>query len=585
MGSRGISFRVKLVAAMMLVVGGVTATTLYVAQDRLRASHDQLFEQRFRSQVALFDTIRRARLTRVRERCSELARSVRIGAAMEEEDWELLYQISRDELRDITRPRPDAEVLDQPPVLIRFIRPDGAEIFPEDEPGSDNSAESAELKTAFRQVSRAMADGVSQRVGYVSRGTGAARRMLEVIATKIVFRPTGQNLGALVIGFDAVAGTDRDRRSQTGIWVDGEMVSRSVRPNVREALRDVLATTIRTGSGEGSIVSEVDGEPHRVFFQSLTESAFLPAYQLAIFSLAESVADEAALRQRMTAFGAVVLCGALIISLLMSRGLTEPIGTLVEGTGEIQRGNFSIRLPVRNHDEIGRLTESFNEMAEGLAQKEKFQSVLNMVTDKAVAEELMRGDVSLGGELREISVIFCDIRGFTAMTQNMTPTDVIALMNEHFTELTRIVYRHHGVVDKFVGDLIMAVFGAPKSYGNDADNAARCCLEMIAACEKRNRTATQPIHVGIGLASGQAVAGCMGSEDRLNYTVMGARVNLASRLCSAAGIDEIVIDRHTFERLPQHAETEALPAFQVKGFDEPVRACKLKAIPATPHPA
>jgi class 3 adenylate cyclase len=244
-----------------------------------------------------------------------------------------------------------------------------------------------------------------------------------------------------------------------------------------------------------------------------------------------------------------------------------------------------VRLTVRNRDEIGQLTASFNEMTEGLKQKEKYRAVLDMVADKDVAEQMMQGSSSLGGELRDISVLFCDIRGFTAMTQDMPPKEVIDLMNDHFTAMTNVVYEHDGVVDKFVGDLIMGVFGAPKSYGNDAHNAARCCVRMIQEREKMNETAEQSIHVGIGLASGEAVAGCMGSEDRLNYTVMGARVNLSSRLCSVAGRDETVIDQGTYELLKDYVEVEALPELQVKGFNDPVQAYRLLGVRSLPESA
>ena len=119
--------------------------------------------------------------------------------------------------------------------------------------------------------------------------------------------------------------------------------------------------------------------------------------------------------------------------------------------------------------------------------------------------------------------MFCDIRGFTALTQNMNPTEVIAMLNEHMTVLTRVVTEHHGVVDKFIGDSIMALFGAPKSYGDDALNAVRCAQQMMAERAKLNATSVYKIQMGIGLASGRVLAGNMGSADRSNYTVLGER--------------------------------------------------------------
>ncbi len=157
----------------------------------------------------------------------------------------------------------------------------------------------------------------------------------------------------------------------------------------------------------------------------------------------------------------------------------------------------------------------------------------------------------------------------------MDPPDVIKMLNEHFTPLTRIVYKHHGVVDKYVGDLIMAVFGAPKSFWTDALNAASCAAEMITERQKLNESSEYKIEVGIGLASGQALAGRMGSADRLNYTVLGERVNLASRLCGKAGRMEVVIDQTTVQKLGPLAVVEPMEELSLKGFAAPVQAFKL----------
>lgn len=149
------------------------------------------------------------------------------------------------------------------------------------------------------------------------------------------------------------------------------------------------------------------------------------------------------------------------------------------------------------------------------------------------------------------------------------------MLNEHMTALTRVIKAHGGVVDKFIGDCVMAVFGAPLRGGDDAVAAAQCAVRMIAERERANRTSRHVLRVGIGLATGPVVAGCMGSADRLNYTVLGERVNLASRLCAQAGPMEIVIDTNTRARLPESAVTEALAPLQLKGFEAGVRAFRL----------
>jgi class 3 adenylate cyclase len=177
--------------------------------------------------------------------------------------------------------------------------------------------------------------------------------------------------------------------------------------------------------------------------------------------------------------------------------------------------------------------------------------------------------------VKQASVLFCDIRGFTALTEKMPPADVITMLNEHMTAMNRIVHQHYGMVDKFVGDLIMAVFGAPKSYGNDALHAVKCALKMIEERKRLNATTKYSFEVGIGVATGEMVAGCMGSDDRLNYTVLGDRVNLASRLCSKAGRTELLIDENTYRLLPEGFVAEATEPMPLKGFSVQVPAFRL----------
>lgn len=188
---------------------------------------------------------------------------------------------------------------------------------------------------------------------------------------------------------------------------------------------------------------------------------------------------------------------------------------------------------------------------------------------------MLTGEIALGGELRDISVLFCDIRGFTALTQNMPPHEVIEMLNEHMTALTRVVKQHNGVVDKFVGDLLMAIFGAPISHGNDAFDAASCALDLSRERGHLNQISRYKLQIGIGIATGKVLAGCMGSTDRLNYTVLGERVNLASRLCDRAGPGEVWIDQTTNERLEGRIAVEAPTTVQLKGFAQMVDAYQL----------
>ena len=310
------------------------------------------------------------------------------------------------------------------------------------------------------------------------------------------------------------------------------------------------------------------------------KSSLRPAYQIAAFPLDQLHSDLADLRIRGSGIGAGVLILGLGICWFLAHSLSTPLKKLAKGTVEIRSGNLDHRVEVTSGDEVGELTASFNEMAEELKQKALFRELLGKVSDESVAQALVSGtlDLELGGELKEVTVLFCDIRGFTAMTEHMPPTDVVVMLNEHMTAMTEVVRSYYGVVDKFIGDEIMAVFGALKSYDDDSRLAVECALGMIQKRIELNQKRGVEINIGIGVATGEAVAGCMGSNDRLNYTVLGARVNLAARLCSAAGLMEVVIDDKTFESVREDANAKLLQDLKLKGLANSVAAYQIHAL-------
>ena len=429
----------------------------------------------------------------------------------------------------------------------------------------------------------------AQQVGYIETDSdNKANRFLEIIVTPILDSLTREVLGALILGFpyrDKGEDTINDVSDiENGIWFEGKLYSRTIPPTVQTNLTTLLATEIEKHPvPREDFVVPVNGIPHRVFYTPLNPDSPLPiAYKVGLYSWASALEAQHDLRSKIIFYTSGAFALALLASLFLAHGLAVPIRELVTGTNKIKAGNYAVKVPVRSRDELGTLATSFNEMAEGLALKDKYHNVLNLVVDPDVARELMSGKVVLGGEMREATILFCDIRSFTALTQNMDPAQVIHLLNEHMTELTKVVYAHHGVVDKFVGDSIMANFGAPKSYGNDAANAARCALAMLAARAKLNETSQYHIQIGIGLASGPVLAGNMGSADRMNYTVLGERVNLAARLCSCAARGEIIIGEFTREKLGDLAQVKPTTELLLKGFSHPVQAYRLRSIQPAP---
>lgn len=575
------SFRLKLLLAMMLVVGAITTATLLGTQRSVERAYEQIFEQQFRNQIASFTQLQEARLASIRAESLSFAKSVRVIAPFLE-----MVEEANPDIKDIVQYlraellRPESTAGQRGGRYLVLLDARGNLLIPDD---ARRNRGPRDLDIQLKSLAQAMNSTKQQQAGYFAGISDTNLALHEVVLTKIVDPEEDRILGAIALAFpisDEEGPTARTTDIQSGVYLDGEIYWSSIPKIVRGAIATRISAELKkTTSNEGRFPFTINDEAHTVFFRALDpKPGFPPAYQVCVYSLEEAVRVERDLRSKILLFGALAMGAALAISLALSHGLSGPINELVKGTREVEKGNLDTRVTVRSKDEVGQLAESFNQMTAGLALKEKYRSVLDMVADKRIADDLIHGKIELGGEERNIAVLFCDIRGFTALTQNMEPPEVIKMLNEHFTPLTQVVYEHHGVVDKFVGDLIMAVFGAPTSHGNDPLLATQCALRMIDEREKLNANSKYKISIGIGIASGKAVAGRVGSKNRLNYTVLGPRVNLASRLCGQAERMEVVIDEATYQICRDRAEVEALPELKLKGFSEVVQAYKLKSL-------
>jgi adenylate cyclase len=205
--------------------------------------------------------------------------------------------------------------------------------------------------------------------------------------------------------------------------------------------------------------------------------------------------------------------------------------------------------------------------------RQRFQRLLS----PAIAELVVSGEVEVekGGRSLEASVFFSDIRGFTAMSEKRTAQQIVDMLNEYFELMVEVIFKHEGTLDKFVGDEIMALFGAPVAHPDHAYRAVKVAVEQMQALEEWNLVriaeGEDPIRVGMGINTGEVVAGYLGSSKALEYTVIGDVVNTASRLCSRAGAGEIIISASTYECVKNEFETEELPPAQLKGKSLPAR--------------
>lgn len=286
--------------------------------------------------------------------------------------------------------------------------------------------------------------------------------------------------------------------------------------------------------------------------------------------------------------GLIALLITIVLIHTISRRVTKPIIQLAAATKDVAEGHYDqakLSLPpIRHNDEIAVLCHSFNDMVNGLQEKEKVKGVLNKVVSTEIAQEILKGSIHLGGEVKTVSVLFADIREFTRITQDMPPQKVIDLLNTCMTKVSKIVDRNKGVIDKYVGDAAMALYGAPLTRSEDAFDAIKSALEMVAALKEWNQERSQMgkvvIELGIGIHTGPVLAGNMGAENRLNYTVIGSNVNLASRLCKAAKGMEILITKDTLDQplVRERVVYEETPPQQFKGFDKLVNVYRVLRI-------
>lgn len=334
-------------------------------------------------------------------------------------------------------------------------------------------------------------------------------------------------------------------------------------------LLEAQATTrrIQLSEGEyGTLMRPLYGEPGE-------ELQIIAVIQK---SYNENMENVQAFQRVLLQFYLVVLAVSLLAVVLLARSVTRPVLDLAQRVRRIESGDFGQSVQVSGRDEISELATSVNNMARGLAEKEKVRDLLGKVVSHEIAEELLSKTIELGGEEKIVTVLFADIKGFTSLCENTPPEAVLTLLNSYLSEITAVIERHQGVVDKYTGDSVMALFGAPLSRGNDAQNAIRTALAMeeaMISLNARNRAAGMAeVEAGIGVHTGLVVAGNLGSQNRLNYTVIGDSVNLSARLEGLTRKYHVanIVSETTRQSAPGFVYRE-LDLVRVAGKREPVR--------------
>ena len=348
----------------------------------------------------------------------------------------------------------------------------------------------------------------------------------------------------VVIGFVVDNSTANDLKRITGLDVSflgtvsnqpAAIFATTLSPDIRANLQSLAANISTRDETSAAIV--LGNEEFEMLATSIDRYRDNGADSSVFAVLQRSVRDGLqpyeAVKLVLLFLGGVSLLITLIGSFRIARRVTRPVRMLANAAKQVTAGNYGEPILLQQDDEIGELATAFNNMSKGLTERDQVRDILGKIASQEVAEQLMRQNIKLGGEERDVTVLFTDIRDFTALCENHPPALTIGLLNRYLTLINAIIDEHDGVIDKYTGDGVMALFGAPIGRSDDPQRAVHAALAINKRMQQlAQELATEQLpnpDVGIGVNTSRVVAGNIGSPSRLNYTVLGDGVNLASR--------------------------------------------------------
>ena len=417
-----------------------------------------------------------------------------------------------------------------------------------------------------------------------SHGEASAIQIIDNIAYQMVIVPlfTPEPSAWILIGFviDDSFSLEQGEftRSEVSLLYHSkdrpwQIVSSTLQNEEKSQLTEAIASNIVSTSRVFDLL--LQGEEYLSLILKVQKGATGESIAVLQRSLDDALAPYLRLRTLMLMLFSIGLAMSIVGAIMIARGLSHPIEQLVKTAKRIENGDYSEGVTIQRQDEIGTLATSFNSMVEGLAERDRVQSLLGKVVSREVADELLSKGIELGGEEREVTILFSDVRDFTSLCELHEPNEILNLLNRYLTHMSNSIEEHGGIVDKYIGDAIMALFGAPVFKEDSPQNAVDFALDMQTEIRLLNhelaKDGLQPLTIGIGINTSKVVAGNMGSSNRLNYTVIGDGVNLASRLEGLTKLygTEIIVSQSTRDLCPDLLFRE-LDRVQVKGKSDSV---------------
>jgi adenylate cyclase len=399
--------------------------------------------------------------------------------------------------------------------------------------------------------------------GQLTRIRDANRRIDVNVAYLYTMMPAPDNPGVMLFGVDCE--TSRENKSHVGDVYKGVFGKDfKIRDSVfvdesasSDQWGEWITACAPVKSGDGRVVSMLCAD---LRYSDVKRKTTWKLITCGLISLAATTA------------------AGFLISMLLSRHVSRPIRQLHLSLAEVGRGNFDVRMDQSGGDEFGDVARTVNAMVDGLRQRDMLKGVFaRYVSDKILTSVLEHGhQPNLNGERRKITILFSDIRNFSALSEQLSPEDVVSFLNEYFEAMVDIIFRYHGTLDKFMGDGMMVIFGAPEDDPFQEEHAILAGLEMLAKLrevgDRWKQGRDMGISIGIGIHTGIAVVGNIGSQRHMEYTAIGDTVNLAYQiesLTKEAGYSLLVSD-YTFVSVRNQFVFRRIDNLTVKGRKDPV---------------
>ncbi len=426
---------------------------------------------------------------------------------------------------------------------------------------------------------------------YVSDAFSSTAYKSEVVVLAVpVTHRDGTIIGAVTAVFDLRAVLEElvvsSRFNQSGyaVIVDGEgdVIAHPDRSQLGSSVQSYEAVQRAWATkGTGSLVAKNSRGIERLFiYRALTNPSTTgrqPWVLLTEINEAEELAVLSRLQRELFAGVAVLVLFGLVLAHQIARSVEQPLSSLKHFAARLGSGELEVHTEVTGRDLAGSMATSLESMATGLRERDRVKEVFGRYIATQVSEKILKGDVNLGGEARVVTILFSDIRNFTAMSEQMAPQQVVAFLNAYFSEMVEAVFEQGGVLDKFLGDGMMAVFGSLGDQPDHQLHAVRAALRMKALLGKINGERAMegkpPVAIGVGIHTAEVIVGNIGSTRRLEYTVIGDGVNTSSRVqaLNKEFGTTILITETTYDAVKEFIECRPMPETAIRGKQRALR--------------